>query len=418
MMGKTITEKIIGSHTQAKVEVGSFVVVSVDSAFLQDGTGPLCLKKVSELSIKPLHPPKKCAIFLDHASPSPKMELSNDHKLLRDFAKEQGFYLSDIGEGICHQVMAERFVAPGEIVVGADSHTCTGGGLAAFATGMGSTDIAVAISLGYTWLKVPPQIKVELKGNLSAGVYPKDIILHLIGKIGAEGAGYKSLEFSGQTISTMNIEDRLCLSNMAVEAGAKAGIMPSDEKTYEFLKAQGRGNEWKELSADINAVYESKIEIDCSSLVPQIASPHTVDNICAVKEREGIKIDQVLIGTCTNGRLSDLRTTAEILKGKKVKTRLLILPASTSIYLAAIKEGIIETLVSSGATILPPGCGPCVGIHQGVLGDGEVCLSTANRNFKGRMGNPNAEVYLSSPATAAASALTGKITDPRHFMSK
>lgn len=412
-MGKTITEKIISEHTQAKVEVGSFVVVSVDTALLQDGTGPLCLKKIAELDVQPLHPPKKCAIFLDHASPSPKMELSNDHKLLRDFAREQGFYLSDIGEGICHQRMAESFIAPGEIVVGADSHTCTGGGLGAFATGMGSTDIAVAISLGYTWLKVPPVIKVELNGRLSSGLYAKDIILHLIGKIGAEGAGYKSLEFSGDVISEIDIEDRLCISNMAVEAGAKAGIMPSDEKTLEFLKGQGRENEWKELSADIDAGYESKIEIDCSSLLPQIASPHTVDNICEVKEKEGIKIDQVLIGTCTNGRLSDLRVAAEILKGKRVKTRLLILPASVSVYLAAIREGIIETLLSAGAVILSPGCGPCVGIHQGVLGDGEICLSTANRNFKGRMGNPNAEVYLSSPATAATSALTGKITDPR-----
>ncbi|MBU1598754.1 3-isopropylmalate dehydratase large subunit [bacterium] len=414
-MSKNITEKIISEHTQAKVETGSFVVVSVDSALLQDGTGPLCLKKISELSLKELHPPKNVAIFLDHASPSPKMELSNDHKLLRDFAKKQGFYLSDIGEGICHQVMAERFVAPGEIVVGADSHTCTGGGLGAFATGMGSTDIAVAICLGYTWLKVPSVIKVELKGRLPKGVYPKDIILHIIGKIGSEGAGYKCLEFSGEAVSWMDVEDRLCISNMAVEAGAKAGIMPSDGKTLEFLKLQGRENEWKELSADIEARYESEIEIDCSLLLPQIASPHSVDNIGVVKEKEGIKIDQVLIGTCTNGRLSDLRVAAEILKGKRVKTRLLILPASASIYLEAIKEGIIETLLTAGAVILPSGCGPCVGIHQGVLGDAEVCLSTANRNFKGRMGNPNAEIYLSSPATAAVSALTGCITDPRGF---
>ncbi|MEK9150084.1 MAG: 3-isopropylmalate dehydratase large subunit, partial [Candidatus Desantisbacteria bacterium] len=384
-----------------------------DSALLQDGTGPLCVRKLSELDLQSLHPPKKCAIFLDHASPSPKMELSNDHRLLRDFATDKGFYLSNIGEGICHQRMAESFIAPGEIVVGADSHTCTGGALGAFATGMGSTDIAVAIGLGYTWLKVPSVIKVELKGRLSVGVYSKDIILHLIGKIGADGAGYKCLEFSGQTISALSMEDRLCISNMAVEAGAKAGIMPSDDKTLEFLKNKGRENEWKELSADTDARYESEIEIDCSLLVPQIASPHSVDNISGVKEKEGTKIDQVLIGTCTNGRLSDIRVAAEILKGKKAKTRLLVLPASVSVYLEAIKEGIIETLLSAGAVILPPGCGPCVGIHQGVLGDGEVCLSTANRNFKGRMGNPDAEIYLSSPATAAASALTGKITDPR-----
>ncbi|MDI6751531.1 MAG: 3-isopropylmalate dehydratase large subunit [bacterium] len=414
-MGKTITEKIISDHTQAKVKAGSFVVVSVDSALLQDGTGPLCVRKLSELDLQVLQSPKKCAIFLDHASPSPKMELSNDHKLLRDFARDKGFYLSNIGEGICHQRMAESFIAPGEIVVGADSHTCTGGALGAFATGMGSTDIAVAIGLGYTWLKVPPVIKVELKGRLSVGVYSKDIILHLIGKIGADGAGYKCLEFSGETISCLSMEDRLCISNMAVEAGAKAGIMPSDDITLEFLKKQGRENEWKGLSADINAGYESEIEIDCSSLIPQIASPHSVDNISEVKEKEGTKIDQILIGTCTNGRLSDLRVAAEILKGKKAKTRLLILPASAFVYLEAIKEGIIEALLSAGAVILPPGCGPCVGIHQGILGDGEICLSTANRNFKGRMGNPNAEIYLSSPATAAASALTGTITDPRRF---
>lgn len=415
-MGKTLTEKIISSHTQAKVEVGSFVIVKVDAAFVQDGTGPLSLRKISELNLKELQPPKKCAIFLDHASPSPKMELSNDHKLLRDFAKKEGFYLSEIGEGISHQIMAERFIAPGEIVVGADSHTCTGGGLAAFATGMGSTDIAVAISLGCTWLKVPPVIKIELKGKVPKGVSAKDIILHLIGKIGPEGAGDKCLEFQGETVSEMEVEDRLCLSNMVVEAGAVAGIMPSDEKTFNFLKTQGREEAWQELSADSNAKYESEMVIEVDSLTPQIASPNRPDEVSQVAEKEGIEIDQVLIGTCTNGRLSDLKVAAELLKGRRVKRRLLILPASRSVYLAALKEGIIESLVRAGAVILPPGCGPCVGIHQGVLGDGEVCLSTANRNFKGRMGNPKAEIYLSSPATAAASALVGKITDPREFL--
>lgn len=412
----TLACKIISKKVGRPVKEGEIVIVDVDAGFVQDGTGPLAIKRLKELSLSSISPPLKSIIFIDHSSPSPKFELSNDHKLLRDFAKENNIILSDIGNGICHQIMAEDFVRPQDIVIGSDSHSTTAGALGAFGTGMGSTDLAVIFGLGKTWLKVCETILVKARGVLPKGVYSKDVCLYLIGKIKADGASYKVLEFNGDTFEGMDVEERLVISNMAIECGAKAGIFPSDEKTREFLKKQGREDDYLPLRPDGDAKYIEKIEIDSASLVPYISCPHSVDNVVPVSSKEGLKIDQVLIGTCTNGRLSDLKIAASILSGKKAKTRLLICPSSKNVYLSALREGIIEALVEAGAVILPPGCGPCVGIHQGVLGDNEICLSTANRNFKGRMGNPKGEIYLCSPATAAVSALFGKITDPREVL--
>ena len=335
--------------------------------------------------------------------------------MLREFAKETGAVLSDTGAGVCHQRLVESFVNPGEILVGADSHTCTSGALGAFATGMGSTDVAVAMALGKTWLKVPSTFKIEVNGEFQKGVYAKDLILHLIGEIGADGATYRALEFCGSTIENMSMADRFTLANMAVEAGAKAGLFVSDEKTREYLEKQGRGDKFTEIKPDEDAVYERIIKIDASKLEPTVSCPHTVDNTKPAKALKDVKINQVFIGTCTNGRIEDLRIAAEILKGKKVNpdVRLIVVPASKQVYLQAMDEGLLKIFVESGGQILGPGCGPCVGVHAGTLGDGEVCLATQNRNFQGRMGNTKGFIYLCSPATAAVSAINGYITDPR-----
>lgn len=417
-MDKTISEKIISSHAGRDVYAGDIAVVDVDVIMAQDGTGPLAVSQLKKMGFEKVKNPEKSIFFIDHASPSPRKELSNTHSVLRDYAENAGMVLSDVGKGVCHQILVEEFVSPGQIVIGADSHTCTPGALGAFSTGMGSTDIAVGFALSKTWLMVPQTIMVNFNNSSSKGVCAKDLIIYLIGKITAEGATYKTLEFGGSFVKKMTIDDRFTISNMAVEAGAKAGIFASDKITKRFLKSQGRGNEYIEIHADKNPVYEQTIDIDCSKIEPMISMPHTVDNTCPIGNIKKVKINQVLIGTCTNGRLIDLRIAADILKNKKVdkNVRLIVVPASKKIYLEAIREGIIETLIESGAAIQSPGCGPCVGVHQGILGDGEVCLSTQNRNFKGRMGNPDSFIYLSSPATAAYSAIKGYISDVREIL--
>ena len=417
-MDKTISEKIISSHADKDVYAGDIAVVDVDVVMAQDGTGPLAVSQLKKMGFEKVKNPAKSIFFIDHASPSPRKELSNTHAVLRNYAENAGMVLSDVGKGVCHQILVEDFVSPGQIVIGADSHTCTPGALGAFSTGMGSTDIAVGFALSKTWLMVPQTIMVNFNNEPSKGVYAKDLIIYLIGKITAEGATYKALEFGGSHVKKMTIDDRFTISNMAVEAGAKAGIFESDEVTNRFLKSQGRGNDYSEIRADKNAVYEQTVDIDCSKIEPMISMPHTVDNTCSVSDIGKVKINQVLIGTCTNGRLIDLRIAADILKNKKVdkNVRLIVVPASKKVYLEAIKEGIIETLIESGAVVQSPGCGPCVGVHQGILGDGEVCLSTQNRNFKGRMGNPDSFIYLSSPATAAYSAIKGYISDVREIL--
>ena len=414
-MGQTIAEKIISQHAGKKVKAGELCIAKVDVAAVQDGTGPLMVQEFKKLGKKTLANPQRSILFIDHASPSPRKELSNTHLVLREFAKETGAVLSDTGAGVCHQRLVESFVNPGEILVGADSHTCTSGALGAFATGMGSTDVAVAMALGKTWLKVPSTFKIEVNGEFQKGVYAKDVILHLIGEIGADGATYRALEFCGSTIENMSMADRFTLANMAVEAGAKAGLFVSDEKTREYLEKQGRGDKFTEIKPDEDAVYERIIKIDASKLEPTVSCPHTVDNTKPAKALKDVKINQVFIGTCTNGRIEDLRIAAEILKGKKVNpdVRLIVVPASKQVYLQAMDEGLLKIFVESGGQILGPGCGPCVGVHAGTLGDGEVCLATQNRNFQGSMGNTKGFIYLCSPATAAVSAINGYITDPR-----
>ncbi len=417
-MGQTIAEKILSAHAGKNVTPGELIISNIDAVMVQDGTGPLAVSEFKKLNKTKLFNPKRTILFIDHAAPSPRKELSNSHNVLREFAKEYGAVLSEVGEGVCHQRLVESYINPGEVLLGADSHTCTSGALGAFATGVGSTDIAVVMALGKTWLKVPATYKIVLEGEFKKGVYAKDLILHLIGLIGADGATYKALEFTGSAIQNLSMADRFTISNMAVEAGAKAGLFETDEKTYEYLKAQGREDKFKEIKADSDAQYERVININLNELKPTISCPHTVDNTKTIEELGHIELNQVYIGTCTNGRIEDLRIAANILKGKKVKegVRLLVAPASRKVFSEALKEGLIETFVEAGAAIVTSGCGACVGVHAGILGDGEVCLATQNRNFKGRMGNTEGFIYLSSPATAAYSAIKGYIADVREVL--
>ena len=411
-MGQTIAEKIISEHAGHSVKAGELVIAKVDVTAVQDGTGPLMVQEFKKLGLDKLNNPERSILFIDHASPSPRKELSNTHTVLREFAKEYGAVLSDVGAGVCHQRLVETFVNPGEILVGADSHTCTSGALGAFATGMGSTDIAVAMGLGKTWLKVPATFRVEVTGDLKQGVAAKDLMLYIIGLIGADGATYKALEFCGDTIDNMTMSDRFTLANMAVEAGAKAGLFTTDNTTKEYLKSRGREDKFRVIEPDEDAVYERVIKIYADDVPHTVSCPHTVDNTKAVELLKDIKVNQVYVGTCTNGRIEDLRVVAKILNGKTVNpdVRMLICPASKDVYLQALDEGLIKIFVESGATILPPGCGPCVGVHAGTLADGEVCLATQNRNFQGRMGNTEGEIYLASPYVAAYTAINGYIS--------
>ncbi|RLF17094.1 MAG: 3-isopropylmalate dehydratase large subunit [Thermoprotei archaeon] len=416
-MGMTLVEKIISHKLSHEVYAGEFVTIPVDWIIAQDGTAPLAIRQFNKLNVGRIFNPKRIIFFIDHAAPSPRKELSNEHQLIRNFARKFGILLHDVGDGIIHQVFVERYVSPGDIVVGADSHTCTAGALCAFAAGFGSTDTAVAMAFGKVWIKVPETIEVVVQGKLPKGVYSKDVALALIAKLGANGAVYKAIEFRGDTISQLSMDSRFTLTNMAVECGAKTALIEVDNVCRRYLKDHKRDFKG-DFKADPDAIYSSRVYIDAENLEPLIALPHRVDNVKPVTEVEGIEINQAFVGTCTNGRLEDLLIVASILKKGRVKdgVRLLVAPASRDIYLRALSMGIIEIIVKAGGIVLPPGCGPCVGVHLGVLGDGEVCISTQNRNFKGRMGNPNSEIYLASPATVAASAIKGKITDPREVL--
>jgi len=417
-VASTLAEKIIAAHVGREVKPGEIVVTGVDVTALQDGTGPLALQQLEELGMVRAHNPAKTILFIDHAAPSPRKELSNAHMSLRAFAAKTGAVLSEISEGVCHQRLVENFASPGDILIGADSHTCTSGALAAFSTGMGSTDVGIGIATGKTWLKVPETLRVEITGEFGKGVYAKDLILHLIGEIGADGATYMALEFTGPGAKAMTMSERFTLANMAVEAGAKTGLFASDEKTRAWLEEHGRAEDYQELAADEGAEYSRTVTIDASSLEPTVSAPHTVDNTRTVSEAVGTKVDQVFIGTCTNGRIEDLRIAADILRGQErnPSTRLIVTPASRTVYMQAADEGLLKIFAEAGALVTGPGCGACVGVHGGILGDAEVCLATQNRNFQGRMGNAEAFIWLGSPATAAASAITGVITDPREFI--
>jgi 3-isopropylmalate/(R)-2-methylmalate dehydratase large subunit len=417
-MPATLAEKVIAAHAGVEsVAAGQIVVAQVDVAIAQDGTGPLAIQQLRDLGRVHVKVPM-AVFFIDHAAPSPRVELSNAHQLVRRFCDETGATLSDVEMGVCHQRVAESFAKPGDLVIGADSHTCTAGALGAFATGMGSTDVAIGMATGQTWLRVPETIRLEVGGRFADGVTAKDLILTIIGRLGADGATYKALEFGGPAIDALPMHERLTLTNMAVEAGAKTGLVASDEVTRAFLAAQGRPGDYRALAPDPGATYECSLSYAADELVPMVAAPHTVDNVASAAALAGTRVDQVLIGTCTNGRLDDLRAAARLLRCRRraPRTRLIVTPASQAVWRAAADEGLLQAFAAAGAVVTNPGCGACVGVHEGILADGEVCVSTANRNFKGRMGNPLGAIYLASPFTAAAAAIAGEIVDPRELL--
>lgn len=419
-MGKTISEKILGAHSGTDASAGEIVIAELDYMMAQDGTAPLAIRSFEGMEHGKVAYPEKVALCIDHSAPSPLRSVSELHDIMRRFAARYGLELNDVGEGVCHQVMLDRGHAfPGSLIIGADSHTCTYGAVNAFSTGVGSTDMAAAMISGSLWFRVPETTKVTVNGKLPRGVFSKDIALMMVGEITADGATYDALEIGGKTISDLDLDGRLTISNLAVEMGAKAGLMEADKKTLSFFK--GRTNRpLNPVSADPDAAYKDELEYDISSLEPMVAKPHTVDNVSPVAEVLGTEIAQGLIGTCTNGRLEDLRAAAKVLKGHKVApgVRLIVAPASREVYIKADREGLIRLFVECGGSVMPPGCASCVGTHQGIPGDGENVISTANRNFLGRMGNPEAFIYLASPATVAASCIEGKIADPRRYLSK
>ncbi|OFW08334.1 MAG: 3-isopropylmalate dehydratase large subunit [Acidobacteria bacterium RIFCSPLOWO2_02_FULL_67_36] len=428
MSGMTITQKILARATgRASVAVGDIVEPAVDLAMSHENAA-LVMNQFEEIfkgtSLTPtVWDPSKIAIVFDHRVPAESSKTATNQKKVREFVRAQRIarfhdVRGDEG-GICHQVLAESgYDRPGSVIVGTDSHTTTHGALGAFAFGIGATEMAAVWALGRVLnVEVPATIKVVVSGDLAPWVGPKDIILSLIGRLTAEGANFRVIEFHGDTIEWMNTSGRLVLCNMAVEAGATSGIVPADDETVRFLRSEAAvTGELDLVCADPGAEYEEVVEINAATLAPQVACPHSVDHVQPVTAVEGRRIHQIVIGSCTNGRLDDLETAARILRGRRVSrdVRMLVFPASWRVYREAMERGYLADLVEAGAVVMNPGCGCCLGIHQGALGDGEVALSTTNRNFKGRMGNPNAEVYLCSPAVAAASALTGTISDPRY----
>ena len=412
-MGQTIVEKILSKASHGKAEAGDIVVADIDYIMAHDGTAPLAIEAFRDFGARKVWNKNKVILFIDHDSPSDSEELSTLHHLMRGFAKEQGIRLYDVGEGVCHQLMPEQgYVRPGYVIGGADSHTCTYGALGAFSTGLGSSDVAAIFLSGKLWFRVPETMRFVLEGKLPEMVAPKDVILYLIGKTGADGATYKSVEFTGPVIRNMPVDGRLTICNMAVEMGAKNGITATDEETFKFLGSKRTGEDY---TSDKDATYASINEVNIEKLEPQIACPNMVDNVRPVDEVGKVEIDQAVLGSCTNARVSDLEIAAKMIRGKKVAegVRFLVIPASETVYLDSLRKGFIETFIKSGATICNPGCGPCCGLHQGILSSGEIAISTTNRNFVGRMGSRDSKVYLASPATVTASAIKGIITDPR-----
>ncbi|MFH0791547.1 MAG: 3-isopropylmalate dehydratase large subunit [Candidatus Omnitrophota bacterium] len=417
-MGKTIAEKILSKHAGRGLKAGDFAICKIDFTFGQDGTSSIIIDRIKELGIKKLK--SRFCMVIDHSAPSPNEGVSRVHKKMRVFAGEYKAKLYDIGCGVCHQVIPESGqVLPGDLVFGADSHTCTYGALGVFSTGVGSTDLAVSLITGKNWLKVPETIKIIVKGKIPKGIFAKDIILYIITDITAKGATYKAVEFAGPVIDKLDMDGRFTICNMVVEMGAKAGFTPQDAKMLSWLAQRTESKQRiVPVVSDKDAEYAEVIEYDISRLTPQVSCPHSVDSAVAVNKLKNIKIDEAYLGTCTNGRLQDLKIAASVLKSRRIKQGLkfIIAPASRLIFQQAMKSGLVDIFVKAGAVIVAPGCGPCVGTHNGIPADGEVVISTANRNFKGRMGNPNAFIYLASPATVAASAIEGKITDPRKYL--
>ncbi|MDD4331054.1 MAG: 3-isopropylmalate dehydratase large subunit [Methanosarcinaceae archaeon] len=417
----TVSEKIFSKASGKPVKAGDFVLADIDLAMTHDITGPLAIQGFYEIMNKQAEQkvwdPEKIVIVFDHQVPADSLHAAENHIMLRKFAKEQGILNYDVYEGVCHQVLPEKgHVRPGNLIVGSDSHTCAYGALGAFSTGIGSTDMAAVFATGKLWFKVPETLRFEIEGKLPDRVYSKDLILHLIGDIGVEGARYMAAEFSGSTLRKLPVSQRMTMSNMAIEMGGKAGIIEADEVTAAYLKERIPAYEpdfyWK---SDEDALYSELRHYDVSDLEPQVACPHNVDNVKPVSEVEGTKVDQIFMGSCTNGRFEDIQILADLMGDEPVAkgVRLLVVPASRTEYLKLMKAGYIEKLMNAGAIVESPCCGPCMGGSFGLLGAGEVGLATSNRNFKGREGSAESFVYLSSPATAGASALTGEITDPR-----
>lgn len=418
-MAMTLAEKIIAAHAGKEVRPGELVLIDVDLIYAHDLSGPLAISQLEAIGFQGFKHPERVVFFLDHASPVSTRQAANDHRRIRDFAGSRELRFFDVGSGISHQLAVEQLIKPGQVVVGGDSHTCHGGTLAAFATGMGSTDVAMTMCLGRTWFKVPTSQRFYIHGITPDGVYPKDIMLHIIGKISVSGATYKAMEFVGPVIDSMPMYHRMVFPNMAVEAGAKVGLIPSDLQTQSYLAEQGRAADYSPWAADPGAHYDEDYKIDVSRLEPQIACPHNVDNVKPVSEVGYVQVHQVYLGTCTNGRLEDFREAARVLKGHKVArgVRLVATPASRDVYLRGAREGLWDIIVEAGGLVNSPGCGACPGVQTGILADDENCLSTLNRNFKGRMGNPKANIYLASPATCAAGALAGEIVDVRKVVT-
>lgn len=416
-MGMTITEKIIAAHAgKDYVEPGELVTVKVDLAIANDITAPLAIKQLEKYGIDKVHDPNKIALVMDHFFPPKDILSAQQIKISRDFAKKMGIknYFEGQDSGVMHTLLPEKgFIVPGDLVIGADSHTCTYGGIGAFSTGVGSTDIAYIWATGETWLRVPETMKFTFYGKPQKWVGGKDFVLTVIGKIGVDGALYKAMEYHGEAIKALDIDNRLTIANMAIEAGGKNAVIEADEKTIEWVRKR-TNREFKIYKSDPDAKYCCEYEFDANKIEPVVACPNLPSNVKPVSEVVGTHIDQVFIGSCTNGRLSDLRIAAAILKGKKVhpEVRCIVIPASDQIYKQALHEGIIEILADAGCLISTSTCGPCLGGHMGILAEGEVCLSTSNRNFVGRMGHPKSQVYLSSPAVAAASAVLGRIAHP------
>ena len=414
-MGQTIAEKIFSAKCERDVGAGEYVIVPIDCAMLHEGFAVSWMRLMSA-GVSEVWDPDKIVVLFDHYVPAPTERLAMGHMMVRGIVQSAGIkhYYGERG-GICHQVMIENgHTLPGTLIVGTDSHTCTYGALGAAGTGLGTTEMAYVLAKGELWFRVPRTIRFVMTGSLPDLVFSKDLLLHIAGEYGAEVAQYRSVEFVGETTDLLSVESRITMSNMAVEIGAKFGFFNVDDKTIAYLRSRV-DDDLTELAADPDAEYEATYEVDAADLEPQVACPHSVDNVKPVSEVKGTQVHQVLLGSCTNGRLEDLMAAAEILKGRTVDpyTRMYVYPASREVYLDAMEAGALKTLVEAGAVICNPSCGPCFGAHTGLLAPGERCISSTNRNFKGRMGSADAEVYLASPATVAASAIKGEITDPR-----
>jgi len=415
MSGQTVAEKILSSHAGHPVAADELTLIDVDAAMMSDTTAPLAIKAFREMGGEVLWNPDRTFLVIDHASPAPNERIARLHDLMREFAGDTGARLYDVGEGICHQLMIENdHVRPGEAFFGADSHTCTYGALGAFATGVGSTDLAAVMLTGKTWLKIPRTIRLKITGSIDPWVEAKDLALAMVGKLGFAGATYQAIELYGEGIVPMSLDERMTLANLGIETGAKVVLIHPDGLAlpYDF--------DTEAISPDPDASYVRELTIDGSALRPQISKPPRPDATVDIDELIGTSIDYAFIGTCVNGRLRDLHAAARILEGKRVApgVRLVVAPASKKVFLDAARDGTLATLTEAGALFLPSGCGPCVGTHNGVPGDGEVVLSTANRNFKGRMGNPEAHVYLASPTVVAAAAVAGEIVDPKEIVGE